>query len=48
VLAKLTGYRNGELWLLEPDGTRSKTHEGKLCEADQQWLAQQKQARGVH
>lgn len=47
VFAQLTAYQDGELWLVEPDGTRSKTHEHKLSDADRLWIAQQKQARGI-
>jgi hypothetical protein len=48
LFARLTGYRDGELWLVEPDGTQSKTQERKLSEADRLWIGQQKQARGIH
>jgi hypothetical protein len=47
VFAKLTSYSNGTLTLIEPDGTRSKTHENKLCDDDQDWLDQQKKSRGL-
>jgi hypothetical protein len=32
---------------MEPDGTRSKTNESRLSEADRSWLNQQKMLRGV-
>lgn len=48
VFAKLTGYSNGTLTLIEPDGTRSKTHENKLSDKDQAWLTEQKKLRGLH
>jgi hypothetical protein len=47
VFAKLTAYSDGTLTLIEPDGTRSKTHENKLCDEDQNWLVQQKKNRGL-
>jgi len=47
VFARLTGYKDGELWLVEPDGTRAKTNERKLSDADRQWIAEQKKARGM-
>ncbi len=45
VFAKLVNYHEGSLILIEPDGTRSRTHERELCEDDRQWLEQQKQLR---
>jgi len=47
VFAKLTGYSNGSLTLIEPDGTRSRTHENKLSDEDRAWLAEQKRMRGL-
>ena len=47
VFAKLTNYANGSLTLIEPDGTRSRTHENKLSEDDRAWLAEQKRMRGL-
>ncbi len=47
VFAKLTGYSNGTLTLIEPDGTRSKTHENKLSDKDQAWIAEQKKIRNM-
>ena len=47
VFAKLTAYSNGTLTLIEPDGTRSQTHENKLSDEDQNWLVQQKKNRGL-
>ena len=41
VFAKPTSYSNGILLLIEPDGTRSRTHESKLCDEDRAWLKQQ-------
>lgn len=45
VLAKLTSYRNGVLTLIEPDGSRSKTHESKLSTGDREWIYEQKRRR---
>lgn len=45
VFAKLTRYQDGMLTLIEPDGTRSRTSELKLIDADRLWIKQQKMAR---
>lgn len=47
VFAKLTRYSEGTLTLIEPDGTRSRTREDKLSDADQAWLSEQKKLRGL-
>lgn len=47
VFAKLTGYSNGTLILIEPDGTRCRTHESKLSDGDRAWLSEQKRLRGL-
>jgi hypothetical protein len=47
VFAKLASYSNGNLILIEPDGTRSRTHENKLSDVDQAWMDQQKKVRGL-
>jgi thioredoxin-related protein len=47
VVAKLLHYHKGELVMIEPDGTRFRTDEKKLCSEDQSWIAQEKQKRGV-
>lgn len=47
LLAKLTNYSNGTLILVEPDGTRCKTQEKKLCKRDREWIAEQKRLRGI-
>lgn len=47
VFAKLTGYSKGTLTLIEPDGTRSRTKESKLCDEDREWIAEQKRLRGL-
>lgn len=47
VFAKQVSYAKGELILIEPDGARSRTHEDKLSDADQAWLAEQKQRRSL-
>jgi thioredoxin-related protein len=46
VFAKLTGYSDGTLILIEPDGTRCRTHEKKLCKEDRKWIDAQKKLRG--
>jgi thioredoxin-related protein len=48
VFAKLLAYSKGTLTLVEPDGTRSKTHEDKLGEADQDWIRDQKKLRNLN
>lgn len=47
VFAKLTGYSKGMLTLIEPDGTRSRTQESKLSDADRAWIDEQKRLRGL-
>ncbi|MES2996622.1 MAG: thioredoxin fold domain-containing protein [Verrucomicrobiota bacterium] len=47
VFAKLTSYKDGTLTLIEPDGTRSKTHESKLSADDRRWINEQKKLRGM-
>jgi len=42
VFAKLVSYAKGELILIEPDGSRSRTHEDKLSDADRAWITEQK------
>ncbi len=45
--AKLIAYRDGELVLIEPDGTRARTKEHRLSVEDQEWIAAQKRRRGM-
>jgi thioredoxin-related protein len=47
VFARLTSYSHGTLILIEPDGTRCRTQENKLSDADKAWLAEQKKLRGI-
>ena len=47
VFARLTGYKDGILTLIEPDGTRSRTSENKLCDQDRAWIDEQKRLRGI-
>jgi hypothetical protein len=47
VFAKLAQYSQGTLVLIEPDGTRCKTHEKRLSNEDRIWLDEQKAARGM-
>ncbi len=47
VFAKLTGYSKGTLTLIQPDGTRCKTQESKLSDADKNWINEQKKLRGL-
>lgn len=47
VFAKLTAYSKGTLILIQPDGTRYKTEESKLSDADKAWIAEQKKLRGL-
>jgi thioredoxin-related protein len=46
VFAKLVSYSNGRLVFIEPDGTRSRTHEDKLSDSDRAWISEQKKFRG--
>lgn len=47
IFAKLVAYRDGNLVLVEPDGTRARTKERNLSPDDQDWIAAQKRARGI-
>ena len=47
VFAKLAHYSKGTLTLIEPDGTRSRTEESKLCDDDRAWIDEQKKLRGL-
>ncbi len=47
VFAKLVQYDKGTLTLIEPDGARSETHESKLSSRDKEWIAEQKEKRGI-
>jgi thioredoxin-related protein len=47
VFAKLARYSDGTLILIEPDGTRSKTHENRISDKDRAWIAEQKRMRGL-
>ena len=47
VFARLVSYSDGNLTLIEPDGTRSKTHERRLSDKDRAWIAGQKKLRGL-
>ena len=48
ILAKLVSYSSGTLVLIEPDGTRCRTDEAKLCDKDRAWIAEQKRLRGIN
>lgn len=45
--ARLLSYQDGQLMLVEPDGTQSKAQESLLSEGDRLWLAEQKRSRGI-
>lgn len=47
VLAKLVSYSKGTLILIEPDGTRCRTEEGKLSDKDRDWINEQKKLRNL-
>lgn len=47
IFAKLVSYNNGNLFLIEPDGQRSRTKETNLSSGDQQWIAEQKKLRTI-
>lgn len=47
IFAKLASYSNGNLILIEPDGTRSKTKESNLSDTDRKWIAEQKKLRSI-
>lgn len=45
LFAKLLRYSKGDVLLVEPDGTKSKTHESKLSSDDARWINEQKAKR---
>jgi len=45
--AKLAAYSKGTLILIEPDGSRARTTEDKLSDADRKWIDEQKRLRGI-
>lgn len=47
VFAKLTRYRNGNLWLTEPDGNVIKTSQKYLSKNDRGWIIAEKEKRGL-
>ena len=47
IFARLVGYHDGELVLVEPDGTRSRTRERNLSASDRRWIAEEKRKRGM-
>ena len=47
VFAKLAACSNGNLILVEPDGTRSRTQEVKLSDKDRAWITEQKKLRNL-
>jgi len=47
IFAKLVAYKDGQLVLAEPDGSRARTKEQNLCSADQEWIKKQKALRGI-
>lgn len=47
IFARLVSYSKGTLVLIEPDGSRARTKESVLSDADRAWLAEQKKLRGL-
>lgn len=47
IFAKLGYYRDGDVILVEPDGTKIRTQEKNLSPADRVWIQEQKEARGI-
>lgn len=47
IFAKLSSYQDGVLVLAEPDGQRARTKETHLSAADQEWIRQEKEKRGI-
>jgi hypothetical protein len=47
IFAKLIGYQDGQLILVEPDGNKFRTHENNLSAGDRVWIQQQKEMRGI-
>lgn len=44
---KLVSYSKGELILIEPNGSRYRTEEDKLSDADHEWIVEQKKLRNM-
>ncbi len=47
IFAKLLSYSNGELVLIEPNGSRARTKESVLSDKDRAWIAEQKKLRSI-
>jgi thioredoxin-related protein len=47
IFAKLVSYSNGELVLIEPNGSRARTKEASLSDKDKAWIAEQKKLRSI-
>ena len=47
IFAKLSRYRNGYLWLTEPDGNVIKTSQKYLSKDDRLWIISEKEKRGL-
>ncbi len=47
IFAKLGAYKDGKIMLVEPDGTKIRTHEKRLSSGDRVWIQEQKEARGI-
>ena len=47
IFARLVAYQDGELVLVEPDGTRSRTRLGNLSTGDRAWIEAEKRKRGM-
>jgi len=47
VVARLVSYNKGTLVMVEPDGNRCRTDEGKLSDQDRDWIKAEKKKRGI-
>jgi len=47
VVARLVSYNKGTLVMVEPDGNRCRTDEGKLSDQDRDWIKAEKTKRGI-
>ncbi|MFM2172024.1 MAG: hypothetical protein RI957_2253 [Verrucomicrobiota bacterium] len=47
LVARLISYREGEMAMVEPDGNRFRTKEHSLSKEDREWIAAEKNKRGI-
>ena len=47
LVARLVSYHDGEMIMVEPDGNRFRTKELNWSKEDQEWIAAEKNKRGI-